>query len=164
MVSGKIKFVFVAITAFVLALGLHACTKSKGNRVVIKGSTTVLPITQKAAEAFHKSNGISVFVEGSGSGNGIKALIEDGCDIANSSREMRPEEKDAAAKKGIQVKEILIAYDMIVPIVHPSNPIKNLTMDQTKAIYDGSIKNWKELGGNDDKIVVISRDTSRGTY
>ena len=53
---------------------------------------------------------------------------------------------------------------MIVPIVHPSNPVKNLTMDQIKAIYDGSIRNWKELGGKDDKIVVISRDTSSGTY
>jgi phosphate transport system substrate-binding protein len=158
------KFLFVVIMAITLAFGLHACTKSKGNRVVIKGSTTVLPITQKTAEAFHKSAGISVFVEGSGSGNGIKALIDGGCDIANSSREMKPEEKAAAAKKGIQVKEILIAYDMIVPIVHPSNPVKNLTMDQIKAVYDGSIRNWKELGGKDDTIVVVSRDTSSGTY
>jgi phosphate transport system substrate-binding protein len=164
MYSRTIKFILVAIAVVLLAFGLHACTKSKGNRVVVKGSTTVLPITQKAAEAFHKSAGISVFVEGSGSGNGIKALIDGGCDIANSSREMKPEEKAAAAGKGIQVKEILVAYDMIVPIVHPSNPVKNLTMDQIKAIYDGSIKNWKELGGKDDKIVVISRDTSSGTY
>jgi phosphate transport system substrate-binding protein len=141
-----------------------SCKKDTGTRVVIKGSTTVLPITQKAAEFFKKSEGISVFVEGSGSGNGIKALLDGGCDIANSSREMKLEEKDSATKKGIKVKEIVLAYDMIVPIVHPSNPVKNLTMDQLKAVYDGSIKNWKQLGGKDEMIVVVSRDTSSGTY
>jgi len=77
---------------------------------------------------------------------------------------MKPEEKDSAKKGGFQIKEILLAYDMIVPIVHPSNPVKNLTMDQLKAIYDGSIKNWKQLGGKDVNIVVVSRDTSSGTY
>jgi phosphate transport system substrate-binding protein len=164
MYSKIIKFMLVVIAAVMLAMGLIACTKNKGNRVVVKGSTTVLPITQKAAEFFKKSEGISVFVEGSGSGNGIKALLDDGCDIANSSREMKSEEKDSAAKKGIKVKEILLAYDMIVPIVHPSNPVKNMTMDQLKAVYDGSIKNWKQLGGKDETIVVISRDTSSGTY
>lgn len=153
-----------AVLSIAMTISFVSCKKDKGNRVVIKGSTTVLPITQKAAEFFKKSEGINVFVEGSGSGNGIKALIDGGCDIANSSREMKAEEKESAKKKNIQVKEILIAYDMIVPIVHPSNPVKNLTMDQLKAIYDGSIKNWKQLGGKDENIVVISRDTSSGTY
>ncbi len=159
-----VLMMIVAVLSVTMTIALSSCKKDKGNRVVIKGSTTVLPITQKAAEFFKKSEGINVFVEGSGSGNGIKALIDDGCDIANSSREMKAEEKESAKKKGIQVKEILLAYDMIVPIIHPSNPIKNLTMDQLKAIYDGSIKNWKELGGKDENIVVISRDTSSGTY
>ncbi len=164
MYSKILKFTVFALAVVLMALGTQACSKSKGNRVTVKGSTTVLPITQKAAEAFKKAENISVTVEGSGSGNGIKALVDSGCDIANSSREMKPEEKESAKKKGIQVKEILVAYDMIVPIVHPSNPVKNLTMDQLKAIYDGSIKNWKELGGTDANIVVISRDTSSGTY
>lgn len=153
-----------ALLSAAMAATVVSCKKDKGNRVVVKGSTTVLPITQKAAEAFKKSEGINVFVEGSGSGNGIKALTDGGCDIANSSREMKDEEKESAKKKDIQVREIVIAYDMIVPIVHPSNPVKNLTMDQLKAVYDGSIKNWKELGGKDENIVVISRDTSSGTY
>ncbi|MBN2161169.1 MAG: PstS family phosphate ABC transporter substrate-binding protein [Spirochaetes bacterium] len=158
------KFTFLGVLIAFLGLGLQACSRKKGDRVTIKGSTTVLPITQKAAEAFKKSTGISVFVEGSGSGNGIKAIIDGGCDIANSSREMKPEEKEAASTKGIKVREILVAYDMIVPIVHPSNPVNNITIDQLKAIYDGSIKNWKDLGGKDENIVVISRDTSSGTY
>ncbi|HPV39614.1 MAG TPA: PstS family phosphate ABC transporter substrate-binding protein [Spirochaetota bacterium] len=158
-----VTLAFMAIVMALLAFILPGCGK-KANKVSVKGSTTVLPITQKAAEAFKKSNGISVSVEGSGSGNGIKALIDGGCDIANSSREMKKEEKESAKKKGIRVKEILVAYDMIVPIVNPTNPVKNITMDQLKAVYDGSIKNWKELGGKDENIVVISRDTSSGTY
>lgn len=154
----------MAIVVALLAFVLPGCGKNRAKKVAVKGSTTVLPITQKAAEAFKISEGISVSVEGSGSGNGIKALTDGGCDIANSSREMKAEEKESAKKKGIQVKEILVAYDMIVPIVNPANPVKNITMDQLKAVYDGSIKNWKELGGKDENIVVISRDTSSGTY
>jgi phosphate transport system substrate-binding protein len=141
------------------------CSKSSGKKVVIKGSTTVLPITQKAAEAYKKKQSdVSISIEGSGSGNGIKALLDSSCDIANSSRNIKDKEKAKAKEKGLEVKEITLAYDMIVPIVHPENPVKNLTMDQLKAIYDGSISNWKELGGKDENIVVISRDTSSGTY
>lgn len=164
MYAKILRIILAAITAGALATGAGACSKSRGNRVIVKGSTTVLPITQKAAEAFKKSTGISVFVEGSGSGNGIKAIMDGGCDIANSSREMKPEEKKSAAEKGVALKEIPVAHDMIVPIVNPTNPVKNLTMDQLKAIYDGSIKNWKDLGGRDETIVVISRDTSSGTF
>jgi phosphate transport system substrate-binding protein len=77
---------------------------------------------------------------------------------------MKPEELKAAADKGLKIKEVALAYDMVVPVVHPSNPIKNLTVDQLNGIYTGKIKNWKEVGGNDGNIVVISRDTSSGTY
>jgi phosphate transport system substrate-binding protein len=164
MYSRIIKFTFIAIIAMVLAIGFGACSRSKGNRVVVKGSTTVLPITQKAAEEFKKETGISVFVEGSGSGNGIKALLDGGCDIANASRQMKPEELKLAASKGLKIKEITIAYDMIVPIVHPSNPVHNLTTGQLKAIYTGGINNWKKVGGQNEEIVVVSRDTSSGTY
>jgi phosphate transport system substrate-binding protein len=164
MLSKLIKIAGLFLFIAIIGISIGACKKGDSKRVVVKGSTTVLPITQKAAEAFKKSEGISVFVEGSGSGNGIKAIIDGGCDIANSSRQMKDEEKKSAKEKGVELKEIAVAYDMIVPIVHPSNPVKNLTMDQLKAIYDGSIKNWKDLGGRDETIVVISRDTSSGTY
>lgn len=164
MASKLLKFAGILTVAVFTAALIGACTKGSRERVVVKGSTTVLPITQKAAEAFQKAEGIPVFVEGSGSGNGIKALIDGSCEIANSSREMKPEEKEAAKKKGRGVKEITVAYDMIVPIVHPTNQVKNITMDQLKAIYDGSLTSWKQLGGADEKIVVVSRDTSSGTY
>jgi phosphate transport system substrate-binding protein len=164
MYARIIKITFIAIITAVLAVGFGACSRGRGNRVVVKGSTTVLPITQKAAEEFKKETGISVFVEGSGSGNGIKALLDGGCDIANASRQMKPEELSLAASKGLKIKEITIAYDMIVPIVNPSNQVHGLTTGQLKAIYTGGINNWKKVGGKSEEIVVVSRDTSSGTY
>ena len=77
---------------------------------------------------------------------------------------MKPEELKSAKDKGKSVKEITLAVDMIVPVIHPSNGVNNITMAQLKAVYDGSITNWKQLGGKDENIVVISRDTSSGTY
>ena len=160
-----IKRTVSAVTAVILSgIVLAACSRDAGNKIVIKGSTTVLPITQKAAEEYRKLNKVSITIEGSGSGNGIKALIDGTCSIANSSREMKEKELGTAKEKGIAVKEITVAYDMIVPVVNPANTVKNLTMDQLKGIYDGSIKNWKQVGGKDESIVVISRDTSSGTY
>ncbi len=164
MLSRILRIVGLVMVVLTTSYLVVACKKGTGERVVVKGSTTVLPITQKAAEAFQKAEGIPVFVEGSGSGNGIKALIDGSCEIANSSRGMKPEEIEAAKRKGRAVKEITVAYDMIVPIVHPSNPVRNITMDQLRAIYDGSITNWKQLGGADETIVAVSRDTSSGTY
>lgn len=143
-------------------LGGYAAEKGK---VVIKGSTTVLPITMKAIESFRMIKPeISISVEGSGSGNGIKAILDGTCDIANSSREMKSEEKEKAKSAGLKIKEITVAYDMIVPIVNPSNKVKNLTKEQLKGIFDGTITNWNQVGGDDMNIVVVSRDSSSGTY
>jgi phosphate transport system substrate-binding protein len=150
--------------AAVIGAAFTGCSREKGKKIVIKGSTTVLPITQKAAEEYRKTSNTAISIEGSGSGNGIKALIDGTCDIANSSRKFKDEEIKAARAKNVSYREIPVAYDMIVPVVHPSNPVNNLTMEQLKAIYDGSVNNWKELGGRDGKIVVISRDSSSGTF
>jgi len=159
------KIFLVAGCSVIIAVSFFTgCSRDSGNKVVIKGSTTVLPITQKTAEAYRKLNKVSITIEGSGSGNGIKALIDGTCDIANSSREMKPEELNSAESKGKKIKEIALAVDMIVPVVHPSNAVKEISLAQLKAVYDGSITNWKQLGGKDENIVVISRDTSSGTY
>ncbi|MCU0848658.1 MAG: PstS family phosphate ABC transporter substrate-binding protein [Spirochaetes bacterium] len=158
------KTFLIAVILLSAAALLIGCSKGKKDRVIIKGSTTVLPITQKAAEEYRKINKVSITIEGSGSGNGIKALIDGSADIANSSRSMKDEEKKAASENGIKVKEIKAAYDMIVPVVNPANRVAGLTVAQLNAIYDGSISNWKEIGGADGAIVVISRDTSSGTY
>lgn len=158
------KIIFIVLGAAAAAALLTSCSRNTAPKVVIKGSTTVLPVAQKTAEAFRALDKVSITIEGSGSGNGIKALIDGTCDIANSSREMKPEEIKSAAEKGRAVKEIAIAIDMIVPVVNPSNSVSEITIAQLRAIYDGSITNWKQLGGKDENIVVISRDTSSGTY
>lgn len=139
-------------------------TAMAGN-LVIKGSTTVLPIAQKVAEAYMKENpDIKITISGGGSGNGIKAIIDGTTDIADSSRFIKGKEVKLAVEKGIYPVPFSVAYDCIVPVVHPSNSVKDLSLDQLKAIYLGKVKNWKEVGGPDRKIVVISRDTSSGTY
>ena len=133
--------------------------------IEIKGSTTVLPIAQKAAEAYMKQNpDVKISISGGGSGNGIKAIIDGSTDIADSSRFIKDKEVKMAVEKGVYPVPFAVAYDCIVPVIHPSNPVNNLTLDQLKAIYKGDVKNWKEVGGEDKKIVVISRDTSSGTY
>ena len=133
--------------------------------ISINGSTTVLPIAQKAAEAFMKEHPeVAISISGGGSGNGIKALIDKTTDIANSSRAIQPKEIDLAKEKGANPVEFIVAFDCIVPIVHPTNPLKDITLDQLKGLYKGDIRNWKEIGGADKPVVIISRDTSSGTY
>ncbi len=129
------------------------------------GSTTVLPIAQKLVEAYMKEHPeVNISVSGGGSGNGIKALIDGTANIANSSRFLKDEEVKLALEKGVYPVPFAIAYDCIVPVVHPDNPVGDISMAQLKSIYMGEIKNWKELGGPDKEIVVVSRDTSSGTY
>jgi phosphate transport system substrate-binding protein len=107
---------------------------------------------------------VKISISGGGSGNGIKALIDGSTDIADSSRFIKPKEVKLAVEKGRYPVPFAVAYDCIVPVVHPSNPLENLSMDQLKALYKGEIKNWRDIGGPNRKIVVISRDTSSGTY
>jgi len=133
--------------------------------IVMNGSTTVLPIAQEAAEAYMKENpDVKITISGGGSGNGIKAIIDGTTDIGNSSRFIKDKEVSAAVEKGVYPVPFGIAYDCIIPVVHPSNKVANLTIEQLKDIYMGKITSWKEVGGEDKKIVVISRDTSSGTY
>ena len=153
-----------AIFALAVAMCFTANLVWAGN-IVIKGSTTVLPIAQKVAEIYMKVNpDVKISISGGGSGNGIKALIDGSTDIADSSRFIKPKEVKLAVEKGRYPVPFAVAYDCIVPVVHPSNSMSNLTMDQLKALYKGEIKNWRDIGGPNRKIVVISRDTSSGTY
>ena len=149
----------------VLALLIPAQTTFAASAIVIKGSTTVLPVVQAEAEAYMKAHpGVNISLSGGGSGDGVKALIDKSTDIANSSRELKPEEITLAAKNGVKPVLYTIAIDAIAPIVHPKNRVQNLTIDQLSQIYQGSIRNWKEVGGDNLAIVVISRDSSSGTF
>jgi phosphate transport system substrate-binding protein len=149
----------------ILGLVLATASTSAAEELVINGSTTVLPIAQKAAEVYMKEHpDVSISVSGTGSGDGIKALIDGTTDIADSSRFIKDSEVEQATENGAFPVPHRIALDSIVPVVHPSNPVKDLTMKQLKGIYMGQITNWKEVGGEDKEIVVVSRDTSSGTY
>jgi len=155
------KKVVLAIVAFTLMSGITFA----GSSIVIKGSTTVLPIAQGTLEAFMKKHpDVQISLSGGGSGEGIKALIDKTAEIANSSREIKKEEVELAKAKNVNPVANVIANDAIVPVVNPKNKVKSLSVDQLSQIYQGKITNWKEVGGDDLKIVVISRDSSSGTF
>ncbi len=135
------------------------------NALVLDGSTTVGPIAKAFAEYFMQQNpGVKVTVSESGSGNGAKSLLNSTCDIANMSRFMKEKEFKAAVENGIMPVAHVVALDGIAIIVHPSNPVHDLTVELVRGIYQGKYTNWKELGGPDMKIVLISRDTNSGTF
>jgi phosphate transport system substrate-binding protein len=148
-----------------LAVLLAGTGTAFGESIVIKGSTTVLPLAQTTLEAYMKANpGAKISLSGGGSGDGIKALIDKSTDIANSSREIKDKEVELAKSKGVSPVASVVAVDAIVPIVNPRNRVRNLSVDQLSQIYQGKITNWKEVGGDDLQIVVISRDSSSGTF
>lgn len=131
----------------------------------IKGSDTVLPIAQQTAEQFMTLNpDARVTVTGGGSGVGISALLDGTTDIAMASRSIKFSETMKAKAAGENLKEVIIAYDALAVIVHPSNPVSRLTRQQLEDIFRGKITNWQEVGGDNRKIVVYSRETSSGTY
>jgi len=156
------KILIVLLSAICMAL-LFGISYAEDLR--IDGSTTVLPIAQKAAEVFMKKNPtIKTFVSGSGSGTGIKALLDGTTNIATSSREAKDKEVASGKEKGISLTRHKIALDGIVPVVHPSMKINDTTVEQLRDIYNGKIKSWKALGGPNRPISIVSRDTSSGTY
>lgn len=143
----------------------HGAGSAYAENIVIKGSTTVLPIAQVTLEAYMKANpGANISLSGGGSGEGIKALIDNSTDIANSSRQITKTEADLAKIKSVHPAETAVAIDAIVPIVNPKNKVRALTVDQLSQIYQGKITNWKDVGGEDLQIVAISRDSSSGTF
>ncbi len=149
----------------VLAIALFAGIIMSANAQKIKGSDTMLPLSQKIAENFMKVNkSATVIVTGGGSGVGISALLEGTTDLAQSSRKIKFDEKQKLQEAGKTVKEVIAAYDALAVVIHPANKVKNLTREQLEGIFTGKIKNWKEVGGEDLKIVPYSRETSSGTY
>ena len=107
---------------------------------------------------------VNIAVSGPGSGAGIAALIDGTTDICQASRTMKTSEIDQAKANGVEPYEITVALDALSVVVHPSNPVSEMTFAQLSGIYTNQITNWKEVGGNDAPIVALSRDTNSGTH
>lgn len=146
----------------ILSLTSTACLAEK---VVIAGSTTVLPIAQKTAEVFMDDNpSVDISVRGGGSSVGIAALIDGTCDIADASRAIKETEIQKAAANGKDPVAHIVAMDGIAVVVNKANPISKLSRKQVRDIFTGKVSDWSQLGGKPGKIVVVSRDTSSGTF
>jgi phosphate transport system substrate-binding protein len=139
---------------------IHAPSNQLFGTLSVTGSTTVLPIGQKAAESLMASNAnVDVQVSGGGSSIGVQSVGEGTADIGMSSREL----KDAEMEKYPDLVKHTIAIDGIAVIVNPANTVEALTLDQVRGIYNGTYANWHQVGGSDQQIVVVGRDSASGT-
>jgi phosphate transport system substrate-binding protein len=142
-------------------------SESAGETTTIlnKGSDTLVNLALAWAEAYAVQHPeVRLSVTGGGTGTGIAALLNGTVDIANASREMKPEEIVEAEQNGIEPVEHIVARDAIAVVVHPSNPVDRLTIQQISDIYTKKITNWSEVGGENRPIVLLSRESNSGTY
>lgn len=168
---------FLTFVLFILLVLLlpAACRPGPGERVAAagptgraiqnKGSDTLVNLALAWAEAYREIRPeVAIAVTGGGSGTGIASLINGTVDVANASRAMKEDEIEAARANGIDPVEFVVAIDALAVIVHPDNPVGQLTIDQLSDIYTGRITNWQEVGGRDEFIVLLSRETNSGTH
>ena len=142
-----------------------AADRPTGRAIQNKGSDTLVNLALAWAEAYRQIQPeVSIAVTGGGSGTGIASLINGTVDVANASRDMKEDEIEAARANGIEPVEFVVAIDALAIIVHPDNPVSQLTIDQLSDIYTGRITNWQDLGGHDQLIVLLSRETNSGTH
>ncbi len=160
----KKLIVTIVLSLAVMALVLVAMPAQK-KMLQIKGSDTMVNLVQILAEEYMAKNpGTALAVLGGGSGTGITAIINQTCDIANHSREWKQKEIDLAWEKGVKPRFFVIAVDGLSIIVHESNPLAKLTVEELSAIYRGEIKNWKMVGGPDKPVSLYGRQSNSGTY
>jgi phosphate transport system substrate-binding protein len=164
---GPRNHVILTIIAAVLLAGCGRNTEPGGEQgfIQVKGSDTMVNAAQKVAEEFMKEHpSILVAVTGGGSGIGIAALIDKNTDVADASREMKPKEIETARARGVNPKEITVAYDGVALIVNNTNPVDKLTIQDLHDIFTGKATNWRQFGGKDLRIVTLSREVSSGTH
>jgi len=163
----------LCLLAAALSLSARGCAGARsssqlregGEIIENKGSDTLVNLALAWAEAYMESRPeVRISVTGGGSGTGIAALINGTVDIANASRRMKVEEVEAAEANGISPVEFVVARDAIAIVVHPSNPVNELTFQQISDIYTGRVTNWEEVGGEDRPVVLLSRESNSGTY
>jgi phosphate transport system substrate-binding protein len=164
-----------AVLLLVLLSGLVACgpqaddngpsVAGAATSIQNKGSDTMVNLALAWAEVYGQLHPeVQIAVTGGGSGTGIAALINGTVDMANASRRIKDEERAAAEANGIEPVEHVVAGDAIAVVVHPSNPVEELTIPQLSAIFSGQIVNWREVGGEDRPIVLLSRESNSGTH
>ncbi|HEX5808797.1 MAG TPA: phosphate ABC transporter substrate-binding protein [Anaerolineales bacterium] len=168
------RFILPAIAIFVLVFSAscgpasssaEAASDSSATYIENKGSDTIVNLALAWAEAYQAEQPeIRISVTGGGSGTGIASLINGTVDLANASRQIKEEEIATAQSNGVEPVEHIIARDAIAVIVHPENPVSELTLKQVSDIYSGKITNWSEVGGEDRPIVRLSRETNSGTH
>lgn len=161
MKTTKLKVALILLA--VMTIGYSFTTLSK---VTVKGSDTMVILSQKWAEVYMKKNpGATIQVTGGGSGVGLAALINGSTDIANSSRPIKPSEMEKLkARYGTLGVEIPCAKDGLSVYLNKANSVSELTLKQIGQIFAGKITNWKEVGGADAPIKLYGRESSSGTF
>ncbi len=170
------KYLAVTLVCVTVVLSAAGCSGQRGaeagsaqaqaaRTIQNTGSDTLVNLALAWAENYMGAHSeLRVSVTGGGSGTGIAGLINKTVDLANASRAMKKEEIEAAQKNGVDPVEHTVARDAIAVVVHPSNPVQGLTIPQLSDIYTRKITNWKEVGGADLPIVLLSRESNSGTY
>ncbi|MFH1540275.1 MAG: PstS family phosphate ABC transporter substrate-binding protein [Elusimicrobiota bacterium] len=164
----------VLLLVLIGAMGILGCGRNDTSKqsqnetktgIQIKGSDTMVNLVQVWAEEFAKLNTVvNIGVTGGGSGIGFAALLNGTCDIAVASRAIEDKEVELAKEKNIKPVEFIVGLDGLSVIVHPDNPISKLTMDEVRDIFIGNVKNWKDVGGVNKPIVILSRESNSGTH
>lgn len=153
----------IILAIFGIALSVFAA--SGKNSIQMKGSDTMVNLGQAWAEKYMQDNPAEfIAVTGGGSGTGISSLISSTCDIAMSSRNIKEKEIALSQQKGVEPYEIKVALDGLAVVVNPKNPVARLTEGQLAGIFTGKVTNWKEVGGEDKQIVILSREVNSGTH
>jgi len=155
----------IAIVELVLALAGASALLAQSRMIQVKGSDTMVNLVQILAEKrMELDPKTPIAVLGGGSGTGVTALINGTCDIANTSRDWKSKELDQAWEKGVKPRMFAVAVDGLSIIVNEKNPLAKMTMVQVGAVYRGDVKNWKAVGGPDQKISLYGRQSNSGTY
>ncbi len=158
----------VCLLIFSIFLILISCSPKPLELAVIriKGSDTMLKLTENLAEEYMKNHpGISIYIDGGGTTEGVRSLIRGTADVSIASRNLKPEEsKQLANYYGTLGIVFLVAKDALSIYLHPDNPVNDLTLDQLKNIYLCRIKNWKDVGGRDEPIILVTRNLNSGTH
>jgi len=176
MRAARLRSAMLALSCLVVAMPIlsschsaagaeEAVVAGSGRAIQNKGSDTLVNLALAWAERYRVLRPeISIAVTGGGSGTGIAALINGTVDIANASRRMKESEIAEAQANGIDPIEYTVAIDALAVVVHPDNPVHQLTVDQLADIFTGRTTNWQDVGGKDAPIILLSRETNSGTH